>query len=275
VVTRPVIGICAAIESARWAAWEVLVNLSPRAYSLAVQRAGGLALILPPDDVVAESPDELLDMIDGLILAGGSDIDPGSYGAQPHPETRGTRPERDRFEIALGTRALERDMPVLGICRGMQMLNVIQGGTLNQHVRDLVHNDLHRHTPGAFSDHGVRLDPGSLAAAVVGAERTEVKSAHHQGVDELGEGVVASGYSEDGLVEAIELPDRDFAVGVLWHPEEDERSRVVGSLVEEARTRGRAGAPAREAGRAHPREAVDRAHPREAVDRAHPREVTG
>ena len=125
------------------------MNLSPRTYSQAVQRAGGLALILPPDDVVAESPDELLDMLDGLILAGGSDIDPASYGAKPHPETRGTRPERDRFEIALGTRALERDMPVLGICRGMQMLNVIQGGTLAQHLG----LELHRHTPGVFADH--------------------------------------------------------------------------------------------------------------------------
>jgi putative glutamine amidotransferase len=230
------------VESARWAAWEVVVNLSPRTYSLAVQRAGGLALILPPDDVVAESPDELLDMIDGLILAGGSDIDPGSYGAQPHPETRGTRPERDRFEIALGTRALERDMPVLGICRGMQMLNVIQGGTLDQHVRDVVQNDLHRHTPGAFSDHAVRLEPGSRAASVVGAERTDVKSAHHQGIDELGEGVVASGRADDDLVEAIELPDKQFAVGVLWHPEEDESSRVIGALVDEARSR--VGSPA-------------------------------
>jgi putative glutamine amidotransferase len=237
-VAHPVIGICAAIESARWAAWEITVNLSPRTYSLAVQRAGGLALILPPDDVVAESPDELLDMLDGLILAGGSDIDPASYGAQPHPETRGTRPERDRFEIALGTRALECDMPVLGICRGMQMLNVIQGGTLNQHLG----LELHRHTPGAFADHGVRLEPGSLAARVVGAESTEVKSAHHQGIDQLGEGVVASGYADDDLVETIELPDRTFAVGVLWHPEEDERSRVVGALVEEARSRMKAAA---------------------------------
>jgi len=246
-MTRPVIGICAAIESARWAAWEVLVNLLPRTYSLAVQRAGGLALILPPDDVAAESPDELLDMLDGLILAGGSDIDPGSYGARPHPETRATSPERDRFEIALGTRALERDMPVLGICRGMQMLNVIQGGTLNQHVRDLVQNDLHRHTPGVFTDHRVKLEPGSLAALVVGAEMTEVKSAHHQGIEELGEGIVTSGYADDGLVEAIELPDKSFAVGVLWHPEEDERSRVVGSLVEEARSRGAAAPRLREA----------------------------
>lgn len=213
------------------------MNLSPRTYSLAVQRAGGIALILPPDDVVAESPDDLLDLIDALILAGGSDIDPGSYGAQPHPETRGTWPERDRFEIALGTRALERDMPVLGICRGMQMLNVIQGGTLNQHVRDLVDNDLHRHTPGVFTDHRVELDAGSLAARVVGGERTEVKSAHHQGVEGLGEGVIATGRADDGLVEAIELPDKSFVVGVLWHPEEDERSRVVGTLVEEARSR--------------------------------------
>jgi putative glutamine amidotransferase len=129
-------------------------------------------------------------------------------------------------------------MPVLGICRGMEMLNVIQGGTLDQHLG----LELHRHTPGAFVDHGVRLEAGSLAARVVGDELTEVKSAHHQGLDELGEGVIASGYADDGIVEAIELPERSFAVGVLWHPEEDERSRVVGALVEEARSRTGAGA---------------------------------
>jgi putative glutamine amidotransferase len=198
-----------------------------------VQRAGGLALILPPDDTVAETPDELLDLLDGLILAGGSDIDPASYGAKPHPETKNTWPERDRFELALGTRALERDMPVLGICRGMEMLNVIQGGTLNQHLG----LELHRHTPGVFTDHRVALEPGSLAARVVGAETTEVKSAHHQGLGVIGEGVVVTGHADDGVVEAIELPDKSFAVGVLWHPEEDERSRVVGSLVSESRDR--------------------------------------
>jgi putative glutamine amidotransferase len=243
-MTRPVIGICSAVESARWAAWELVVNLSPRNYSLAVNRAGAMALILPPDDVLAESPDEVLDMLDGLILAGGSDIDPATYGARPHPETGTTWPERDRFELGMGTRALERDMPVLGVCRGMEMLNVIQGGTLNQHIEDL---SLHRHTPGVFSDHGVRLEAGSLTARVVGAEHTEVKSAHHQGLDQLGEGVVATGWADDGLVEAIELPEQTFAVGVLWHPEEDEQSRVVGALVEEARSRDRPAPRLREA----------------------------
>jgi putative glutamine amidotransferase len=245
---RPVIGICAAIEGARWAAWDVVVNLSPRTYSLAVQRAGGLAVILPADDTVAESPDLLLDRIDALILAGGSDIDPGSYGAEPHPETRGSWPERDRFEIAMGTRALERDMPLLGICRGMQMLNVIQGGTLNQHLPGL---ELHRHTPGVFTDHRVRLEADSLASRVVGGELTEVKSAHHQGIEVLGEELTASGYADDGAVEAIELPGKTFAVGVLWHPEEDEQSRVVGSLVEEARSRAPAAAAAPRLREAH------------------------
>jgi putative glutamine amidotransferase len=228
-VSRPVIGICAAVERAAWGTWEVEATVSPRVYGLAVQRGGGLALLLPPDDDVAESPDELLDMLDGLVISGGSDIDPASYGALPHPETHGTRPERDRFELALAHRALERDMPVLGICRGMEMLNVALGGTLEQHIERL---DVHRHTPGAFCDHAVRLEPGSLAARAVGAERTGVKSHHHQGVDELGEGLTVTGRSEpDGLPEAIEVPDRRFALGVLWHPEEDEQSRVVGALV--------------------------------------------
>ena len=230
---RPVIGICAAIESAQWAAWEVLVNLSPRTYSLAVQRAGGLALILPPDDVVAESPDELLDMLDALILAGGSDIDPASYGARPHPETRSTRPERDRFELALGTRALERDMPVLGICRGMEMLNVIQGGTLNQHLPGL---ELTGTRPACSPTTAVELEPGSLAARVVGSELTEVKSAPSPGRRGAGRGRGRSaGTPTTAWSRRSSCPTRSFAVGVLWHPEEDERSRVVGSLVEAAR----------------------------------------
>jgi len=237
VVSRPVIGVCAALERVRWGAWQADAVLAPSTYVRAVQAAGAMALVLPPDDGCAESPDQLLDLLDGLLLIGGSDIDPASYGARPHPETSGARPERDRFELALAHRALERDIPLLGICRGMQLLNVALGGTLVQHLPDVVGHEDHRHTPGAFADHEVWLEPGSLAAQAVGAERTTVKSHHHQGIDELGEGLVATGGSlaEDDLIEAIELSDRGYALGVLWHPEEDERSRVIGSLVAEAK----------------------------------------
>jgi putative glutamine amidotransferase len=233
---RPLIGICAAVERARWGAWDVEALLSPRSYDRALQDAGALALILPPDDEAAQSPDQLLDLLDGLVLAGGSDVDPASYGARPHPETRGARPDRDRFELALAHRALERDLPLLGICRGMQVLNVARGGTLVQHIDA----DRHRHTPGAFGDHEVLLEPGSLAARAAGAERITAKSHHHQGVDELGEGLAVSGRSpEDEVVEALEDPGRRFALGVLWHPEEDARSPVIGALVDAARAQPR------------------------------------
>jgi putative glutamine amidotransferase len=230
------VGICAALEAARWGPWEDTVTMLPRPYAAAVQTAGALAVLLPPDEVAAEAPDLLLDRIDALILAGGSDMDPTLYGARPHPETTGTWPERDRFELGLARRALERGMPVLGVCRGMQVLNVARGGTLIQHLPDRLGHDEHRHTPGAFGDHEVRLEPGSLAARAAGGVRITVKSHHHQGIDDLGEAFVASGWSvADDLVEAIELADHSFVLGVLWHPEEDERSRVVGALVEAAR----------------------------------------
>ena len=243
---RPVIGICSALEDVSWANWTLLANVSPRSYTLTVQAAGGMALLLPPDDEAAEQPSEMLDLIDGLMLSGGSDVDPGSYGAVPHPETRGTWPERDRFELALTHAALERDMPVLGICRGFQLLNVACGGTLDQHLPDRLGNDDHRHTPGTFGDHEVRIQEGTLAARAVGGGHSSVKSHHHQGIDELGEGLVAVGWSDgDDVVEAVELPDKPYALGVLWHPEEDERSNVIGSLVDAARAYSEGGAPGR------------------------------
>jgi putative glutamine amidotransferase len=232
----PVIGICAALERARWGVWEETVTLAPRSYATAVQRAGGTAVLLPPDAAAEADPDRMLEMLDALILAGGSDVDPGSYGAEPHPETRGIWPERDSFEVAMALRALERDMPLLGICRGMQILNVARGGTLCQHLPELVGHERHREVAGTFGDHEVTLVAGSLAAEAAGAERIGVKSHHHQGVDEVGEGLLISGHSvDDDLIEAIELPERRFALGVIWHPEEDVADRVIGALVAAAR----------------------------------------
>jgi putative glutamine amidotransferase len=240
-VTRPpAIGLCAAVEDARWGVWEEQAALLPYSYARAVQRAGGLALMLPPDPAVTERPELLLDRLDGLLLAGGCDIDPGSYGAdEAHPSVGGTLPERDDFEIALARDALERDLPVLGVCRGMQMLNVALGGGIEQHLPDRIGHEEHRHTAGVFADHDVRIAPGSLAERVVGRGRESVKSHHHQGIDGLGRGLVVTGWSEedDEVIEAIEAPAQSFALGVLWHPEEDEASRVIAALVEEARSR--------------------------------------
>jgi putative glutamine amidotransferase len=227
--SRPVIGICAMVERANWTVWnDVEVNVSQRTYSRGVAEAGGLPLILPAHDEVTEAPEQVLDLLDALVLAGGSDIDPASYGADPDPHTKGSWPERDRFELALAHGALERDMPLLGICRGMQLLNVARGGTLDQHVAN---TELHLHTPGSFSDHDVRLDPGSLAARAVGADRVSVRSHHHQGVDRLGDGLVATGWADPGeTVEAIEIPDKRWALGILWHTEEERRSPVLAAL---------------------------------------------
>jgi putative glutamine amidotransferase len=232
-VSVPVIGICAAIERTRWAAWDVEANLSPRAYSDEVDAAGGIPVVLPPAETVSETPDALLDLLDGLILAGGGDVHPSAYGAEAGPGTVGARPERDRFELALARRAVETDMPVLGICRGMELLNVALGGTLEQ---ELPETQRHLHTPGQFVDHEVELEPGSLAARALGSDRVSVRSHHHQGVARLGEGLMISGHSvPDGVVEAIELPDRRWALGILWHAEEERRSPVISALVAAAR----------------------------------------
>ena len=234
---HPVIAILAHITDAIYGVWNQPSVVLPAGYVTEVQRAGGIALVLTPDGYLVDHPDELLDRVDGVILSGGGDIDPAAYGAEPHPDTSLVMPERDAFELALTRRAVERDLPVLGVCRGMQVLNVAFGGTLLQHLPEHFGHGEHRRVAGSFdgNDHDVSLTDGSLAARAAGELVHATKSHHHQGVAEGGEGLVVTGTAMlDDLVEAIELPERRFVLGVQWHPEADERSRVIGALVRAA-----------------------------------------
>ena len=228
---RPVIGITAYAEQARWGVWEAPAALIPLSYVSAVERAGGRPLLVPPSENGIE---ETLAVLDGLLFSGGSDIDPDTYGAEAHPETNGVRPERDQAELALLEAALARDMPVLAVCRGSQVLNIALGGDLVQHLPEVVGHERHKHTPGVFADHDVEVLPGTKLHALVG-DHAPVKSHHHQGYGRIGEGLREAARAEDGTVEAIEDPGRRFALGVLWHPEAGEDAALFEALVEEAR----------------------------------------
>lgn len=228
------IGICTALERASWSVWDMRAALLSWSYLEAVQRAGAMALMLAPDERTIADPGQALELIDGLMLAGGADIDPSCYEQSPHPLTVETVPERDAFEIALARAAIEADLPVLGICRGMQLINVARGGTLVQHLPELLGHEEHRRVVGSFdgAEHDVMLSEGSLAAGAAGERVHITKSHHHQGVDRLGDGLVVSGISTlDELPEAIEMPGRRFVLGVQWHPEADEESPVIASFV--------------------------------------------
>lgn len=229
-MARPVVGITTYIVAARFAGWELESALVPADYVRAVERAGARPLLVPPS---TGGIDETLDAVDGLVFSGGSDIDPELYGHEAHPETADVARERDDAELALLQAALARDMPVLAICRGSQLLNVAHGGDLVQHLPEVVGHDGHRHSPGAYSEHEVVIEEGTTLHALVG-ERTAVKSHHHQGFGRLGEGLRVAAHAEDGSPEAVEDPDRRFAVGVLWHPEAGEDARLFEALVEQA-----------------------------------------
>jgi gamma-glutamyl-gamma-aminobutyrate hydrolase PuuD len=229
---KPVVGITSyAEDKVRWGPWEEAAALVPLAYVRAISRAGGRPLLVPPSD---DAIDETLEVLDGILFSGGSDLDPGLYDADPHPETTEIREERDRAEMALLTAALERDMPVLAVCRGSQVLNVARGGDLDQHLPDRLGHDVHRPVKGEWADHEVRLEPASRVGGLLG-ERAPVKSHHHQGYGKIGEGLHETGWADDGTVEALEDPSKRFAVGVLWHPEEGEDMALFEALVEEAR----------------------------------------
>jgi gamma-glutamyl-gamma-aminobutyrate hydrolase PuuD len=229
-VARPLIGITTYVVPAGFGAWEVESALVPQDYVRAVEHAGGRALLVPPS---GDGIEETLDAVDGLVFSGGSDLDPALYGQEAHPETRDVRRDRDDAELALLRAALARDVPVLAICRGSQVLNVALGGDLVQHLPDVVGDDAHKRTPGVFADHEVAIDSGSRLGDVLG-DRAPVKSHHHQGFGELGDGLQVTARADDGTVEALEDPKRRFALGVLWHPEAGEDARLFEALVTEA-----------------------------------------
>jgi putative glutamine amidotransferase len=229
-VARPVIGITTYVTPAKWGYWDVEAALVPLEYVRVIDEAGGRPLLVPPSD---DGVDETLDALDGLIFSGGSDLDPGLYGQEAHQETTGVVKSRDRAELALLEAALARDMPVLAVCRGSQVLNVALGGDLVQHLPDVVGDEKHKHTPGTFAEHEVRLKSGSRVGALLG-ERAPVKSHHHQGFGRLGEGLTEAAWADDGTLEAVEDPSRRFAVGVLWHPEAGDDARLFEELVRQA-----------------------------------------
>ncbi|MDX6452714.1 MAG: putative glutamine amidotransferase [Gaiellaceae bacterium] len=226
---KPVIGITTYLTPAAWGAWQLDAALVPASYVRAVTRAGGVPLLVPP----GAAYDETLDSVDGLVFSGGSDLDPELYGEEAHPETDGWVRERDDFELGLMQAALARDVPLLAICRGSQVLNVALGGDLEQHVPDRVNTNVHKETPGVFADHDVAVLPETRLASILG-DRTDVKSHHHQGYGELGAGLREAARAPDGTVEALEDPARRFTLGVLWHPEEGEDLALFEALVREA-----------------------------------------
>ena len=229
-MSKPVIGITTYLTLARFGVWEEDSALIPAAYVRAVEAAGGRPLLVPPS---VDGIEETLDRLDGLLFSGGSDLDPELYAQEVHAETNGVVPERDQAEIALLQAALEQDMPVLAVCRGSQVLNVARGGDLVQHLPDVVGDEKHKHTPGVFADHAVDLVPGTRVQDILG-DHAPVKSHHHQGYGQLGEGLREAARAADGTIEALEDPSRRFAVGVLWHPEAGEDFALFKALVEEA-----------------------------------------
>ena len=216
---RPLIGISAYRLPADFSHWRGVESvLVPAGYVEGVVRAGGLPLVLPP---IEEQPEDALDVLDGLVLVGGADVNPAVYGQEPHPEALAFADERDRAELALLRGALARDLPLLGICRGMQLLNIAAGGDLHQHIPEITPDPAtHKAGPGKWARHEVSVAPGCRLAELIG-ERPTVVSAHHQAPLEVGAGLEVVATAGDGTIEALELPGKRFALGVLWHPEED------------------------------------------------------
>ncbi len=237
----PVIGVTTYLQRAQTGVWDVEAAFLPRVYLDGVIAAGGVPVLLSPQPVDPDVVDAVLARIDGLIVTGGADVDPAHYGAAPHPATDPPQAARDAWEFALLQRAVEIDLPFLGICRGMQVLNVLRGGTLHQHLPDVVGDTRYQLGGGRFARVPIRVDAGSRLARLVG-EHIDAAVYHHQAVDRPGEGVVVTARSADGVVEAVELEGAAHGLAVQWHPEEDpDDRRLFRSVVDAARRHRDAG----------------------------------
>jgi len=231
----PVIGLTTYLDQAQTGVWNVPASFLPAVYFQGVTAAGGVAVLLPPQPVDPDTAGRVLDGLDGLLLTGGKDVDPFLYGQQPHPHTDQPARQRDTWEIALLRAALERQLPVLGICRGAQVLNVALGGSLHQHLPDVIGHGGHRAGNAVFTTLSVRTVPGTRLAGLVG-ESVDARCYHHQAIAELGDGLVVSGWDADGVIEALELPGNGFVLAVQWHPEESlDDLRLFSAIVEAAR----------------------------------------
>jgi putative glutamine amidotransferase len=246
-MTVPLIGVVADRKSASSGAWvDIPTDALAHAYISALQEAGGAPLMFPSLDVHLADPDRLLDLIDGLFLPGGRDVDAELYANEAHPSNDPPLRIRDELEFALVRGARDRGMPILGACRGMQVMNVALGGTLEQHIGDRLDLTPHRAVVGEKTEHPVAIHEGTLLYSITHESEFDISSHHHQAVDQLGEGLVASASAPDGLIEAIETTDGSFCLGVQWHPEErldPEGITLIKAFISAARAHARAGAP--------------------------------
>lgn len=235
-VVTPRIGLSTYLEQARWGVWDERSALLPAAYAEVVVAAGGVPVLLPPimPEPVAQAAAAVVAGIDGLVLTGGSDVDPAHYDAAAHAETDAPHTARDDWELALLRAALDADLPVVAVCRGAQLVNVARGGTLHQHLPEVLGDETHRPELGTYGKVDVIVEAGSRLAEILG-EAPDVRCHHHQAIDRLGEHVVVCARAADGTIEAVELDDQRFAIGVQWHPEETRDSRLFTALVAAAR----------------------------------------
>jgi len=246
----PIIGLTTYLEQAQTGVWDVQAAFLPKVYFEAITRAGGIAVLLPPQPVSEEIANRVLDGLDGLLITGGKDVDPARYGQEPHPTTDTPRTDRDAWEDALLTAAIARELPFLGICRGAQVLNIALGGTLHQHLPEVIGTEKYQLGGGTFGQVDVEADSDSAVGRLVGTDPLRVAVYHHQAIDRVGEGLRVTARTADGVVQAVELEGVPFGVAVQWHPEQTgDDLRLFAGLVQAARDYHSANFHSTEAGR--------------------------